>query len=111
MDTVLNVGMNDEVVQAVIDATDGGVRFAMDLYRRFLQMFGTLVLKIDHQKFEDIVRKEMCESGAFIESALLPESLINIVNEFKKLAVFPQDPFVQLRMTIEAIICSWFAPR
>jgi pyruvate, orthophosphate dikinase len=110
MDTVLNVGINDACVEAIIECT-GNRRFAFDLQRRFLQLFGNTVLKVNHREFEKRINDAMSRDGVESETQLSVESLLYLIGEFRALSPIPEDPHVQLMMTIEAIFCSWFSDR
>jgi hypothetical protein len=111
MDTVLNVGINDHIVELIIQRSDGYQRFALDLYRRFLQMFGHLVMKVDQVEYQKLLHEALAKDGVQSDEFLSRESLRFLVDEYKKLAPIPQDPYVQLQMTIEAIFCSWNTKR
>ncbi len=112
MDTVLNLGLNDATVQGLSRAT-GNPRFAMDCYRRFLNMFGDVVLGIEHHRFERILegQKEKCK--VTYDNQLEAEDWQEVVEEYKKLIEreikrpFPQDPMEQMFMAIYAVFNSW----
>ena len=116
MDTVLNLGLNDQVVQGLAKLTNN-VRFAYDAYRRFIQMFSKIVLGIDASKFEHILDEEKTKAGAKLDTDLSAENLKQVVARFKELVKtesgqeFPQDPQEQLRRAIEAVFASWNNPR
>ncbi|MCS7127240.1 MAG: pyruvate, phosphate dikinase [Thaumarchaeota archaeon] len=116
MDTILNVGMNDEVVKALARAT-GNERFAYDAYRRLLQMFGRIVLGIPGEMFESVLRRHKEREGVKHDHELSVGALKSIVEEFKAIIEehsgkeFPQDPREQIRMAIEAVFRSWNNPR
>lgn len=110
MDTVLNVGINDATVVDVASST-GNRRFALDLHQRFLHMFGTTVLKVNHREYEKRINEAMSRDGVDSDTQLSVDSLAYLIEEFKKLSPVPEDPNVQLMMTIEAIFCSWFTDR
>jgi pyruvate,orthophosphate dikinase len=116
MDTILNLGLNDKTVQGIINKT-GNERFAYDSYRRFIQMFGNVVLGIDKSEFEDIIEKKKKESRIKMDTSLSVDDLKGIINKFKRKIKsksgeeFPADPFVQLKMAIEAVFKSWNNPR
>jgi pyruvate, orthophosphate dikinase len=111
MDTVLNVGINDHVLELIVQRSDGFTRFAYDLYRRFLQMFGHIVMKVDQVEYQNLLEEALARDGVHSDEYLTKESLKFLVDEYKKLAPIPQDPYVQLQMTIEAIFCSWNTKR
>lgn len=109
MDTVLNLGINDYNVLIIENLTYG--KFAYDIYRRFLQMFGDVVLNVDKEKYEKILEAKRTERGVMSDSELTYEDMKVIVQEFKKLAEVPQDPWEQLQMAIKAVFKSWYNPR
>lgn len=111
MDTVLNVGITDHIVELIIQRSDGYQRFALDIYRRFLQMFGHIVMKVDNKEYQKILQQALERDNVQSDEFLSRETLRYIIDEYKKLAPIPQDPYVQLRMTIEAIFCSWNTKR
>ncbi|MBO8168844.1 MAG: pyruvate, phosphate dikinase [Thermoanaerobacteraceae bacterium] len=112
MDTILNLGLNDETVKAVAEAS-GDERFALDCYRRFIQMFGDVVLGIEHFNFEQVLDKYKEKQGIQFDYQLTPESLNGIIEEYKTIVKrkagreFPQDPFEQLNMAVRAVFDSW----
>ncbi|MCL5074581.1 MAG: pyruvate, phosphate dikinase [Chloroflexi bacterium] len=112
MDTVLNLGLNDETIQGLIRLT-GNARFGYDAYRRFMQMFGKIVLGIEGEKFESILENQKKSVGAKFDTDLTAEDLQQIVLAFKRLVKeeigeeFPSDPYEQLRRAIEAVFRSW----
>ena len=112
MDTVLNLGLNRQSLAGLSESTDND-RFANDAYRRFIQMFGKIVLDIDGEKFEHILEEMKNEVGATLDTDLTTEHLTTLVERFKKLVYdetgsdFPGDPLEQLRMSIEAVFRSW----
>ena len=116
MDTVLNLGMNDTIAQAFATKS-GNPRWAYDSYRRFIQMFGNVVLDIPKSKFEHIFDGQKKKRRLKLDSELMSEDLKTVIVEYKKLVKketakdFPQDPREQLRMAIEAVFRSWYNPR
>jgi pyruvate,orthophosphate dikinase len=116
MDTILNLGLNDETVQGLAKST-GNERFAWDSYRRFIQMFGNVVMGIPHEKFEHELEKKKKEVGAKADVDLSAEDLKDLVKRYKELVKretgreFPQDPYEQLKMAIKAVFDSWNNPR
>jgi len=112
MDTILNLGLNDEVVKGLARLTSNE-RFAYDCYRRFIQMFGNVVMGVDHSKFEAILDEVKEEVGAKQDTDLDAEALKKVVEKYKKLyrestgEDFPQDPWEQLRRAINAVFLSW----
>ena len=116
MDTVLNLGMNDKVAEAFARKS-GNPRWAYDSYRRFIQMFGNVVLDIEKAAFEHIFDGQKRKRGFKSDNELTADDLKQIIEGYKKLVEkrtgqpFPQDPQVQLRMAIEAVFRSWYNPR
>ncbi len=112
MDTVLNLGLNDQTLPALIKMT-GNARFAYDSYRRFIAMFGDVVLGVKKSIFDHILEQKKHKSGAKFDADLTAESLAEIVEEFKEAVKhktgkpFPQDPQIQLTMAINAVFGSW----
>lgn len=116
MDTVLNLGLNDITIQGVIDKTKNE-RFAYDSYRRFLQMFGNVVLGIEHDKFERVLEAIKTELKVKLDTEINCDGLKKLVEEYKKLIKketgkdFPQDPELQLKTAIDAVFNSWNTKR
>ena len=116
MDTVLNLGMNDKVVEVFARKTHNP-RFAYDSYRRFIQMFGNVVMEIPKQKFEHVFDGQKKKKKVKLDTELTAEDLKQVIAEYKKVVRkeagkdFPQDPQVQLNMAIEAVFRSWYNPR
>ena len=116
MDTVLNLGLNDETVQGLARQS-GDERFAYDSYRRFLQMYGQVVLGIEHHHFEELIENHKLETGAVLDTELGAEDWRQIVAGFKDVVEtetgkpFPQDPQAQLWGAIGAVFGSWMNPR
>jgi len=116
MDTILNLGMNDAVVEAIARKTSNP-RFAYDSYRRFIQMFGNVVLEIPKNDFEHIFDGQKKKRGAKLDTELSTEDLKKVIAGYKALVKrksgkdFPQEPKVQLEMSIEAVFRSWYNPR
>jgi pyruvate,orthophosphate dikinase len=116
MDTILNLGMNDKVVE-VIAQKAGNARFAYDSYRRFIQMFGNVVMEIPKEKFEHVFDGQKKKKRTKLDTDLTPEDLKAVIADYKKVVRrdahkdFPQDPHVQLNMSIEAVFRSWYNPR
>jgi pyruvate,orthophosphate dikinase len=112
MDTVLNLGLNDETVAGLAKKT-GNERFAYDSYRRFLTMFGDVVLGIEHERFESVLSDKKKELGVTLDTQLNADALRELVETFKGIIrdstgdVFPQDPRIQLQMAIDAVFNSW----
>ncbi|WP_338825027.1 Pyruvate, phosphate dikinase [Moorella humiferrea] len=116
MDTILNLGLNDESVKGLAAQT-GDERFALDCYRRFIQMFGNVVLGIEHNNFEAVLEKHKERLGVKFDNELTPEALREVIAEYKDVVKshsgrdFPQDPKEQLYMAIRAVFNSWNNPR
>jgi len=112
MDTVLNLGLNDKTVQGLIRQTNNK-RFAYDAYRRFVQMFGKVVIGMKAEDFEAIITKHKTRLNVKSDVELDSETLVQIVNDFKQLVEqatqkgFPEDPSDQLRMAVGAVFESW----
>jgi len=118
MDTILNLGMNDEVVEVVAEKS-GNPRFAWDSYRRFLQMYGDVVMGVqkrqdeDHEPFETVIEEIKHEAGVEKDNELTVDHLKKLVERFKQLIkertgkTFPQDPRQQLWGAIGAVFGSW----
>ncbi|MDP8216770.1 MAG: pyruvate, phosphate dikinase [Candidatus Kaelpia imicola] len=112
MDTILNLGLNDDAVQGLIKKTDNP-RFAYDAYRRFIQMFGSVVLEIEHSKFEKLIEKKKEDKGAEIDTDLKAEDLKELVGEYKALVKeetgkdFPDEAWDQLVESTNAVFKSW----
>ncbi len=112
MDTVLNLGLNDETVEGLAQGT-GNPRFAYDSYRRFISMFGDVVMGVDPQAFEDALTAKKAEVGAALDTDLSAEDLRDLTVRFKKILgdhageQFPADPLKQLHMSIVAVFMSW----
>ncbi len=112
MDTVLNLGLNDRTVEGLAAST-GNRRFAYDCYRRFLQMFGDVVLGIDHHKFEVILENQKALRKVQYDHQLTAEDWKDVIDQYKKIIEretgepFPQDPIKQLFRAIYAVFNSW----
>ncbi len=116
MDTILNLGLNDDSVLGLADATQNE-RFAYDSYRRFIQMFSDVAMEVPKYKFENVLDRVKEEKGYKFDTDLTTEDLKEIVEEFKAIykkevkSDFPQDPKEQLMLAIEAVFRSWNNPR
>lgn len=116
MDTILNLGLNDESVEGLAKRTKNE-RFAYDAYRRFIQMFGKIVLGVDGKKFEEVFDRHKRKVGAKLDTDLKAEDLKEIVRQFKQIVKeekseeFPNDPHEQLRGAISAVFKSWNTKR
>ena len=116
MDTILNLGLNDATVQA-LDRQTGNGRFAFDSYRRFIQMFGAVVLEISRDDFEEALDDVKQESGVTLDTDLGEGALREVVRRYKNVIRlksgrgFPEDPLEQLRLSRDAVFRSWNNPR
>ena len=116
MDTVLNLGLNRETVQGLAALT-GNPRFALDSYRRFIQMFGNVVMHMEHHRFEQILADLKSEVGVSEDTSLTAQHLETLVSRYLALVQhttgrdFPTDPREQLEMAIRAVFDSWKNPR
>jgi pyruvate,orthophosphate dikinase len=112
MDTVLNLGLNDKTVVALIEKTKNE-RFGWDSYRRFVQMFGDVVMDVEHNKFEEALQSKKDKKNVKFDTELTAEDLRELVEDYKKIIKeakgrsFPQDPREQLKMSIGAVFGSW----
>ena len=119
MDTILNLGLNDQVVETMIAGNDDPAfeRFVYDSYRRFIQMFSDVVMEVGKKYFEQLIDKMKAEKGVQYDVELtaadLKELAIQFKAEYKKQLGedFPSDPDEQLKLTIEAVFRSWDNPR
>ncbi len=128
MDTILNLGLNDQSINGLVKQTENP-RFAWDSYRRFIQMFSNVVMGLDGDLFENAIIAAKAKRGVKDDTELTTEDLQELVAEFKKIfsqnvsaeehpelvvdgaVAFPQDPMVQLKFAIEAVFGSWDNPR
>src|ERR1700742_4541132 len=110
LDTVLNLGLNDASVEGLAART-GNERFAWDSYRRFVQMYGNVVLGIEGKRFEDLIAAEKRERGVRDDTELGTDSLRALTARFQELYDFPTEPVDQLRRAIEAVFDSWTGDR
>lgn len=112
MDTILNLGLNDDSVQGLVSLT-GDERFAYDCYRRFIQMFSNVVLEIDHHNFEEVVERYKRKLSLIFDYEIPASELKEIIKEYKIQVYntrgfdFPQDVKEQLTMAIQAVFGSW----
>lgn len=112
MDTILNLGLNDAVVEGLAKLTNNP-RFAYDSYRRFIQMFSDVVMEVDKPKFEKILDAVKEENNAKFDTDLTADNLKEVLKRYKELykkekgAEFPQDPKVQLMEAVKAVFRSW----
>jgi pyruvate,orthophosphate dikinase len=116
MDTVLNIGLNDKTVKGLIDST-GDPRFAYDAYRRLVQMFGSVVMRIPDDEFEEVITDLKDELGIKSDTEFAAEHWMKMTQTFLRIfeehtgQPFPEDPYEQLRRATEAVFKSWFGRR
>ncbi len=116
MDTVLNLGLNDEACEGLAK-NSGNKRFAYDSYRRFIQMFGDVVLGVEHDDFEHLLDEQKKKNKVKTDTELTAENLAELIKEYKDLVKkvtkkpFPTDPKVQLELSVAAVFNSWDNPR
>ena len=116
MDTVLNIGLNEETVEGLVKLTNDP-RFAYDSYRRLIQMFGSVVLGVPDEPFEHVITQHREKRGVKSDADLTAEDWKEIAEEFKQIIwrytgnEFPFDPFEQLRLAVEAVFKSWNGKR
>jgi pyruvate,orthophosphate dikinase len=116
MDTVLNIGMNEDVAEGMARLT-GDARFAFDSYRRLVQMFGTVVIGVPDEPFEEVLARHRKDRGAASDAELPADDLRAIAAEFRRIVRdhagrdFPSDPLEQLRLAISAVFRSWKGKR
>jgi pyruvate,orthophosphate dikinase len=116
MDTVLNIGLNDETAKSMVKLTKNE-RFVFDSYRRLIQMFGSVVLGMPDEAFEDVLDEYKSIKGYKLDIDLTAEDLKELVAEFKKVVrkhkgfEFPQNPLEQMRLATEAVFKSWQGKR
>lgn len=112
MDTILNLGLNDETVKGLATSSNNE-RFAYDSYRRFIQMFSNVVLGVEHSKFEKLISEVKKGKGYSLDTDLTAEDWKGLVEKFKALVLtetgkpFPQDVMEQLKLAINAVFDSW----
>jgi pyruvate,orthophosphate dikinase len=116
MDTVLNLGLNEETLQGIIALT-GNERFGWDAYRRFVQMFGRIVMSVPGERFDAALEAAKHARGAAADTDLDASALRELVGEYKQIVrseagrEFPSDPNEQLDLAIKAVFSSWFGKR
>lgn len=112
MDTVLNLGLNYDALKGMIERTENE-RFCYDIFRRFIQMFGNVVLGVDHHNFEEILGKVKKDAKVSYDSELTAEQMAEVVKKYLQMVKrktkkdFPMDPREQLQMAIDAVFGSW----
>ncbi|MDA0242248.1 MAG: pyruvate, phosphate dikinase [Chloroflexi bacterium] len=116
MDTILNIGLNDEVVEGMIALT-GDARFVYDLYRRLVQMFGSVVMNVPDEVFEAVITSKRKRAGVESDAELSADDWKLVTERFKQIfrtytnMDFPADPYEQLRLATEAVFKSWNGKR
>ncbi|HLK49026.1 MAG TPA: pyruvate, phosphate dikinase [Bryobacteraceae bacterium] len=116
MDTILNLGLNDQTVKA-LEAKANNARFAYDCYRRFIQMYGNVVLDIDKHDFDEIFEGQKKKAKAKLDTELMAKDLQQVIDGYKKLVQkktgkpFPQDAMAQLAGARDAVFRSWYNDR
>src|SRR6476660_8533898 len=115
MDTVLNLGLNEETVQGLASPT-GDLRFALDAYRRFASLFGEIVMGVAHEKFERVMDRYKAQTTGGRDTDLKPKHLRDIIAAEKQIILaeqhaIPEDPYEQLRVAIAAVFNSWMGRR
>ncbi|MFN1833634.1 pyruvate, phosphate dikinase [Balneola sp. MJW-20] len=116
MDTILNLGMNDKVAEALIRKT-GNERFVFDSYRRFIDMFGDVVMGVSHEYFEEAITSLKEQSGVQNDTDLTASQLSELTDKYKAIYrkhtghMFPEDPMEQLELAINAVFKSWNSGR
>jgi pyruvate,orthophosphate dikinase len=110
LDTVLNLGLNDETVAGLAQRT-GNARFAWDSYRRFVQMFGNVVLGVPGERFEQAIAASKAGHGVTLDTELDAEALVALTREFQSFYELPTDPREQLARAIRAVFDSWQGER
>ena len=116
MDTVLNLGLNDDVIEGIIKKTKNA-RFAYDIYRRFIDMFGDVVMGCNHEYFEEVIHAAKEKAGVKLDNELKADQLKDVVEKYKAVykkhvgELFPQDGKLQLKHAINAVFGSWMTER
>ena len=116
MDTVLNLGLNEETLHGMVALT-GNERFGWDAYRRFIQMFGRIVMEVKPERFDEALEAKKHARGVEQDTELTADDLRELVDEFKAIVRadtgrdFPSDPYEQLDLAIKAVFASWFGKR
>jgi pyruvate,orthophosphate dikinase len=115
MDTVLNLGLNEETVEGLAKQT-GDLRFALDAYRRFASLFGEIVMGVEHEKFERVMARYKAQTSGGRDTDLKPGHLRDIIAAEKQIIkaeqhAIPEDPYEQLRVAVAAVFNSWMGRR
>jgi pyruvate,orthophosphate dikinase len=110
MNTILNLGLNDAITAGLAEKT-GNARFAYDSQRRFMQMFADVVLGVDPEHYESVLQDYKAAKGYATDPELSAEDWQAVIAEYKTIAPIPEDPYEQLRLSVEAVFRSWLSPR
>jgi pyruvate,orthophosphate dikinase len=110
MNTILNLGLNDEITEGLAKKTSNP-RFAYDSYRRFIQMFADVVQGVDGHQFEVVIDEYKAKHNKVNDVDMTAEDWQAVIATYKSFTNFPQDPFVQLKLAVEAVFLSWYTPR
>ena len=110
METILNLGINDKIIRALIAQTNNP-RWALNLQMKFLQNFGTMVLNVDPAEYKSVLDMIHTRRTLPVDCLLTIDELQNVVQRFQMLAQVPDDPWEQLQLVIEAMFRSWYSPR
>jgi len=110
MNTILNLGLNDEITEGLAVKT-GNPRFAYDSYRRFISMFADVVMGVNGDGFEREIERYKAANGKTLDVEMSAEDWQEIIRIYKDMVDFPEDPFEQLRMSVESVFLSWHTPR
>ena len=116
MDTILNLGINDQIVEGLASMM-GGLRPAYDAYRRFIQIYSEVVMDVDPEPFERVLAEHKSKAGVTLDHQLSAEQLRELVTDFKQVTIEaagsepPSDPWEQLMAAVEAVFRSWNTPR
>ena len=110
MNTILNLGLNDEIA-AGLAAKTNNPRFAYDSYRRFISMFADVVMGVPGEKFEHEIEQYKAANGKTLDVEMTADDWQAIIAIYKTIVDFPEDPFEQLKMAVEAVFQSWHTPR
>jgi pyruvate, orthophosphate dikinase len=116
METILNLGLNDRSVEGLAEQS-GDRRFALDSYRRLIQMFGDVVAGVDASRFEDVIAAAKRRRGVKLDVELTADDLAGVIDQFRRIyregagGDFPQQPAEQLRRAVDAVFDSWNTPR
>lgn len=110
MDTILNLGMNDAIAEGLAKKTDNP-RFAYDCYRRFIHMYGDVVLGVEGEKYTQILADYKKAADYQFDIEMSAKDWKAVIEQYKNLAPIPEDPFEQLEKAVQAVFLSWYTPR